>query len=97
MLDADALKEIGIATVEQRLTILKAVYNKKVAQGVAIEPGHYAPSCELYTNVNTLTLSATTWPFNLLPHIEKSPNCVITDSKILELGWGSGLGSRRAF
>ena len=45
-LDADALKEIGITTIGQRLAILKAVYQVKVAQGVEIEPGHYVPPCE---------------------------------------------------
>ena len=29
LLDTDALKDIGVATVEQRLTILNAVYNKE--------------------------------------------------------------------
>lgn len=45
-LDADTLKEIGIATIGQRLIILKAVYQVKVAQGVEVEPGHYVPPCK---------------------------------------------------
>ncbi|THH10366.1 hypothetical protein EW145_g1394 [Phellinidium pouzarii] len=46
-LDADMLKEIGISTIGQRLAILKAVYQVKVAQGVEIEPGHYVPPSEV--------------------------------------------------
>lgn len=45
-LDADTLKEIGITTIGQRLAILKAVYQVKVAQGIEIEAGHYVPPCE---------------------------------------------------
>ncbi|KAH8111008.1 hypothetical protein DFH11DRAFT_708600 [Phellopilus nigrolimitatus] len=45
-LDAETLKEIGIATIGQRLAILKAVYQVKVAHGVEIEPGHYVPPSE---------------------------------------------------
>ncbi|KAI5121632.1 hypothetical protein M0805_001161 [Coniferiporia weirii] len=45
-LDADTLKEIGISTIGQRLAILKAVYQVKVAHGVEIEPGHYVPPSE---------------------------------------------------
>ncbi|EJC98007.1 uncharacterized protein FOMMEDRAFT_171383 [Fomitiporia mediterranea MF3/22] len=46
-LDAEALKEVGIATVGQRLLILKAVYQLKIAQGVELEPGHYIPPSEI--------------------------------------------------
>ena len=45
ILDADALKELGIATIGQRLAILKAVYNLKLAHNIPIEPGHYVPPC----------------------------------------------------
>ncbi|KAF1957972.1 RA-domain-containing protein [Byssothecium circinans] len=37
------LKEIGLGSVGHRLTILKAVYEKKVQQNVPIEPDHYIP------------------------------------------------------
>ncbi|KAF2646426.1 RA-domain-containing protein [Massarina eburnea CBS 473.64] len=37
------LKEIGLSSVGHRLTILKAVYEKKVQQNVPIEPDHYVP------------------------------------------------------
>ncbi|KZT10050.1 uncharacterized protein LAESUDRAFT_756252 [Laetiporus sulphureus 93-53] len=46
-LDAEGLKEVGIATIGQRLAILKGVYNIKLAQGIPIEPDHYVPPSEL--------------------------------------------------
>jgi protein STE50 len=45
ILDADSLRELGVQTIGQRLHILKAVYNLKVAQNVPIEPDHYVPPC----------------------------------------------------
>ncbi|KAI0766906.1 hypothetical protein BD413DRAFT_142824 [Trametes elegans] len=47
VLDPDGLKEIGIATIGQRLAILKAVYNVKLAQNIPIEPDHYVPPSEV--------------------------------------------------
>lgn len=38
---------MGISTIGQRLTILKAVYNVKLAQNIPIEPEHYVPPCTL--------------------------------------------------
>ncbi|KAH9935908.1 uncharacterized protein BXZ73DRAFT_45294 [Epithele typhae] len=46
LLDPESLKEIGIATIGQRLAILKAVYNVKLAQNIRIEPDHYVPPSE---------------------------------------------------
>ncbi|KAI0080129.1 hypothetical protein K474DRAFT_344864 [Panus rudis PR-1116 ss-1] len=46
LLDAESLKEIGISTVGQRLAILKAVYNLKIANNIPIEQDHYVPPCE---------------------------------------------------
>ncbi|KAI0027479.1 hypothetical protein K488DRAFT_81113 [Vararia minispora EC-137] len=43
----DDLKEFGIATVGQRLAILRAVYYLKVAHNVPIEPDHYVPPSEV--------------------------------------------------
>ncbi|OCK80502.1 hypothetical protein K432DRAFT_404676 [Lepidopterella palustris CBS 459.81] len=37
------LKEMGMTSVGHRLTILKAVYEIKIKQNVAIEPDHYVP------------------------------------------------------
>ena len=39
------LKEMGIATVGQRLAILKAVYLIKLDHNVPFEPDHYIPPC----------------------------------------------------
>jgi protein STE50 len=44
-LDSESLKEIGISSVGQRLTVLKAVYTLKIRDGVPIEPDHYVPPC----------------------------------------------------
>ena len=45
LLDQDSLKEIGIATIGQRLAILKAVYNVKLAQNIPIKRDDYVPPC----------------------------------------------------
>lgn len=42
----DELKEMGIASVGHRLTILKNVYDTKVAQDIPVDPDHYIPLCE---------------------------------------------------
>jgi protein STE50 len=44
-LEHDALRDIGIKSVGHRLTILKNVYNVKIAHGVPFEPEHYVPVC----------------------------------------------------
>lgn len=45
MVDAETLKNIGIATVGQRLAILKAVYMIKLAHNVPLEADDYVPPC----------------------------------------------------
>ncbi|EJF64222.1 hypothetical protein DICSQDRAFT_100982 [Dichomitus squalens LYAD-421 SS1] len=47
LLDPDSLKEMGIATIGQRLAILKAVYNVKLSQNIPIEADHYVPPSEV--------------------------------------------------
>lgn len=47
-LDHEALKDVGIHSVGQRLAILRAVYALKVQQNVPVEGGHYVPPCELH-------------------------------------------------
>ncbi|KAI5474275.1 MAKKKK cascade protein kinase regulator Ste50, partial [Pseudohyphozyma bogoriensis] len=42
-LDHEALKDVGIHSVGQRLAILRAVYAAKVAQNIPVEEGHYVP------------------------------------------------------
>lgn len=46
LLDSDSLKEVGIATIGQRLAILKAVYLVKLAHNVPIDSDHYVPPCK---------------------------------------------------
>ena len=46
MLNAESLKEFGVATIGQRVAILKAVYQLKIAQNVPIEPDDYVPQCK---------------------------------------------------
>ena len=41
----DELKEMGIASVGHRLTILKQVYDMKIRQDIAIEADDYIPLC----------------------------------------------------
>ena len=45
LMDAESLKEIGIETIGQRLAILKAVYQLKLAQQIPIDSDHYVPPC----------------------------------------------------
>jgi hypothetical protein len=42
------LKEMGIASVGHRLTILKSVYDIKIKQDIPIESDHYVPLCKYY-------------------------------------------------
>ncbi|KAJ1306923.1 hypothetical protein OPQ81_007906 [Rhizoctonia solani] len=43
LMDHEHLKDIGIKSVGQRLAILKAVYQLKVAYDIPIEPDGYIP------------------------------------------------------
>lgn len=42
----DDLAELGVTSIGHQLSILKAVYNIKIAQDVPIEPEHYVPICK---------------------------------------------------
>lgn len=42
-LQHDDLKQMGIASVGHRLTILKSVYEVKKAQDISMESDHYVP------------------------------------------------------
>jgi len=46
MLDADGLKALGVATVGQRLSILKSLYYLKVSQGIPLDEDDYVPPSE---------------------------------------------------
>ncbi|KAG5721330.1 Protein STE50 [Termitomyces sp. T112] len=59
LLDPEGLKGVGIATIGQRLSILKAVYLLKIAHGVPIESDHYVPPSEVPERAeNNLTLES---------------------------------------
>lgn len=44
-LNHDDLRELGIASIGHRLSILKAVYTVKVAHDVPMDPDDYIPVC----------------------------------------------------
>ena len=46
LLDSEGLKAVGVSTIGQRLSILKAVYNLKLAHNVPIDSDHYVPPCK---------------------------------------------------
>lgn len=50
-LDHESLKDIGVESVGHRLTILREVYNIKIADNVAIEPEHYVPASMPYLGI----------------------------------------------
>ena len=41
----DGLKSLGIATIGQRLSILKAIYLVKLAQNISFNEDDYVPPC----------------------------------------------------
>lgn len=45
----EELKEMGVASVGHRLTILKGVYDVKVKHDIPIEADHYVPLCMFET------------------------------------------------
>ncbi|KAF5316032.1 hypothetical protein D9619_006350 [Psilocybe cf. subviscida] len=45
-INADGLKSLGVATIGQRLSILKAIYQVKVAHNIPIGEQHYVPPSE---------------------------------------------------
>jgi bZIP factor len=47
MLNSDALRELGVPTIGQRLAILKAIYQLKIANNIPLDEDHYIPPCEL--------------------------------------------------
>ncbi|KAF8605929.1 hypothetical protein BDV93DRAFT_521272 [Ceratobasidium sp. AG-I] len=50
-LDHEYLKDIGISSVGKRIAILKAIYQLKVAQEIAIDPNDYIPPSEVVDEV----------------------------------------------
>ena len=54
----DELKEMGIASVGHRLTILKSVYDIKINQDIPVEPDDYVPPSEsAYNQVRSAYLT----------------------------------------
>lgn len=47
-LQHDDLKQMGVASVGHRLTILKSVYDIKIKQDIPLESDHYVPLCECW-------------------------------------------------
>ncbi|KAJ7918796.1 hypothetical protein B0H13DRAFT_1991729 [Mycena leptocephala] len=56
LLNADSLKAVGVSTIGQRLAILKAVYQLKLAYNVPIDPDSYVPPSEASERLEGLTL-----------------------------------------
>lgn len=52
-MDHESLKDVGIRSVGQRLAILKAVYQLKVAYEIPIEPDAYIPPCKFSSQKRT--------------------------------------------
>ena len=47
-INADSLKSLGVTTIGQRLSILKAIYQVKVAHNIPIGEQQYVPPCEYH-------------------------------------------------
>lgn len=56
------LKEMGIASIGHRMTILKAVYEVKMKQNIPLDPDHYIPPCRF-----SLAMSAASTDHTLQP------------------------------
>ncbi|KAF5352885.1 hypothetical protein D9757_012097 [Collybiopsis confluens] len=54
--DADTLKDLGVATIGQRLAILKAVYLLKIANNIPLDSDSYVPPSEAQDRSETVTL-----------------------------------------
>ena len=37
---------MGVASLGHRITLLKSIYDVKIAQGVVFEPGEFVPMCK---------------------------------------------------
>ncbi|TFK18985.1 protein kinase regulator [Coprinopsis marcescibilis] len=56
LMTPDYLKALGIASVGQRLSILKAIYQVKMNHGVPIDEDHYIPPSELAERSDNVTI-----------------------------------------
>lgn len=48
-LDHSSLKDLGVQSVGQRMAMLKAIYELKLAHDIPIEQEHYIPPCKSYS------------------------------------------------
>ncbi|KAF5362423.1 hypothetical protein D9756_002432 [Leucocoprinus leucothites] len=56
LLNPEALKELGVSTIGQRLAILKAIYQLKIANNIPIDEDHYIPPSEAPDRPENLSL-----------------------------------------
>lgn len=56
MLNSETLRELGVPTIGQRLAILKAIYQLKIANNIPIDEDHYIPPCELGNSVQPVLI-----------------------------------------
>ncbi|KAF9453601.1 hypothetical protein P691DRAFT_658207 [Macrolepiota fuliginosa MF-IS2] len=56
LLNSEALKELGVPTIGQRLSILKAIYQLKIFNNIPIDEDHYIPPSEALDRLENLTL-----------------------------------------
>ncbi|KIK61584.1 hypothetical protein GYMLUDRAFT_166278 [Collybiopsis luxurians FD-317 M1] len=56
MIDAETLKSLGVATVGQRLAILKAVYLLKIANNIPLDSDSYVPPSEAQDRSENMTV-----------------------------------------
>ncbi|KAJ3756582.1 hypothetical protein EV360DRAFT_47701 [Lentinula raphanica] len=56
MVDADTLKGIGVASIGQRLSILKAIYYTKVSHNIPLDSDSYVPPFQSQANAENITM-----------------------------------------
>ena len=54
MVDSETLKKIGITSTGQRISILKAIYNLKIAHDIPLDAGDYVPPCQFLLPIGSL-------------------------------------------
>ncbi|KAF8967691.1 hypothetical protein BDZ97DRAFT_505211 [Flammula alnicola] len=59
LLDSEALKSMGVASVGQRLSILKSVFNLKVAHNIPFNEDDYIPPSEATENISLEDIHST--------------------------------------
>lgn len=49
IIDSETLKGVGVQTIGQRLAILKAIYQLKLAHNIPLDADDYVPPCQSFT------------------------------------------------